>query len=142
MTQLSPFRRVVALRPFPAASMHNRIKNTLIALFSAVALGASTGCISSVETVTSDVSRVKVAFATDKAGRVFYETLTRASETRPRTEKRTEVNLILVEVERRTVAGPNKLFNEAVQFADTDRDGIITEVEAEIFADAWPLGHR
>lgn len=118
--------------------MHNRIKNTLLALFSVVALGASTGCISSVETVTSDVSRVKIAFAGDKAGRVFYEALSRASETRPRTEKRTEVNLILIEVDHRTVAGPNKLFNEAVLFADTDRDGVITDAEAEIFADAWP----
>lgn len=118
--------------------MHNRFKNILLALFGAVALGASTGCISSIETVTSDVSRVKVAFASDRAGRVFYETLTRVSETRPRTEKRTEVNLILIEVERRTVAGPNKLFNEAVLFADTDRDGTITDAEAEIFADAWP----
>lgn len=118
--------------------MHNRFKNILLALFGAVALGASTGCISSIETVTSDVSRVKVAFASDRAGRVFYETLTRVSETRPRTEKRTEVNLILIEVERRTVAGPNKLFNEAVLFADTDRDGTITDAEAVLFADAWP----
>lgn len=121
--------------------MHHRFPQTLLALFSVVALGASTGCISSVETVTSDTSRVKVAFASDKAGRVFYETLTRVSETRPRTERRTEVNLILIEVERRTVAGPNKLFNEAVLFADTDRDGVITDAEADLFADAWPR-HR
>lgn len=118
-----------------------RLKQTLLALLGTVALLASTGCISSHETVTSDTARVKVAFATDKAGRLFYETLSHSPGPRPQTERRTEVNLILIEVERRTVAGPNKLFNEAVVFADTDRDGIITETEAEIFVSAWPR-HR
>lgn len=79
-----------------------------------------------------------MTFASDKAGRVFYEALARTSESRPRTEKHTEVNLILIDVEQRTVTGPNRLFNEAVAFCDTNRDGEITEAEADIFAHAWP----
>ncbi len=101
-------------------------------------LSATTGCISTHETVYTDTTRAKVSFASDRAGRVFYETLSRTAESRPRTEKRTEVNLILVDVEHRTVSGPNRVFNEAVAFCDTNRDGEITEAEASIFADAWP----
>lgn len=97
-----------------------------------------TGCISSHETVYADTPRTKVAFASDKAGRLFYEALARSSESRQRTEKHTEVNLILIDVDHRTVAGPNQLFNEAVAFCDTNHDGEITEAEAEIFARAWP----
>lgn len=98
---------------------------------------ATTGCISTRETVYSDVERTPVTFASDKAGRVFYEALARAPESTQRTEKRTEVSLILINVDHRTIAGPNRLFNEAVAFCDTNRDGAITEPEAEIFANAW-----
>jgi len=99
---------------------------------------ASSGCISTHETVYTDTTRAKVSFASDRAGRVFYETLSKNGESRPRTEKRTEVNLILIDVEHRTVSGPNRLFNEAVAFCDTNRDGEISEAEADIFAGAWP----
>ena len=34
----------------------------------------------------------------------------------------------------KTVRGPNTAFNEAVARADTNRDGKITETEANIFA--------
>jgi len=116
--------------------------STLIASLGLLALGATTGCISTNETVYADAPRTKDAFASDKAGRVFYEALATTSSGPGRTEKHTEVNLILIDVERRTVTGPNRLFNEAVAFCDTDRDGTITETEAEIFAHAWPAARR
>jgi hypothetical protein len=106
------------------------------------AILATTGCISTHETIYADTVRTKVTFASDRAGRVFYETLTLAPESRPRTEKHTEVNLILIDVDQRTLAGPNRLFNEAVAFCDTNHDGEITEAEADIFAKAWPLARE
>lgn len=121
-----------------AVSMTHHLKPALIATLGLLALGASTGCISTHETVYSDEPRAKVSFASDKAGRIFYETLSHTPEGRQRTEKHTEVSLILIDVDRRTVTGPNHLFNEAVAFCDTDHDGVITEAEAEIFAHAWP----
>lgn len=130
-------RRVLFPGPRPTP-MTNHHKSFVAAGLLLAVLFATTSCISSHETVYADTNRTKVAFASDKAGRIFYEALARASETRPRTEKRTEVNLILIDVEHRTVAGPNRLFNEAVAFCDTNRDGEITEAEADIFAGAWP----
>jgi hypothetical protein len=48
------------------------------------------------------------------------------------------VNLILIDIDERTVVGPNRRFNEAVAFCDTNHDGEITEIEADIFSAAWP----
>jgi hypothetical protein len=129
---------VLEARPAMPAFMTCHLKSTFLAALGLLALGASTGCISTRETVYSDAPRAKIAFASDKAGRVFYETLSSAPEGRRRTEKHTEVNLILIDVDRRTVTGPNQLFNEAVAFCDTNHDGTITETEAEIFSHAWP----
>lgn len=114
-------------------------RSLLAAAFVAPVLLALTGCISRTEVSYNDAERMKIAFATEKAGRVFYETL--ANSKNDRTESRTEVNLILIDIDHRTVRGPNRLFNEAVAFCDTDHDGTVTEAEAEIFASAWPR-HR
>jgi len=116
--------------------MPTHLKNYLLASLGALALGATSGCISTSETVYSDEVRTNVSFATEKAGRIFYETLARMPEHHQRTEKHTEVNLILVEVDHRVVAGPNKRFNEAVAICDSDHNGTITESEAEIFANS------
>jgi hypothetical protein len=102
------------------------------------ALHAVTGCISTHHKVFSDAPRTKVSFATDRAGHLFYEALSRTPSSRQRTEKRTEVNLILIDVDHRVVSGPNSVFNDAVAFCDTNQDGEITEDEATIFAGAWP----
>ena len=118
------------------------LKSLVPAALLGVTLLAVAGCISSHETVYADTPRTKISFASDKAGRVFYETLSRSHESRSRTEKHTEVNLILIDVEQRTVAGPNHLFNEAVAYCDTDHDGVITETEADIFSSAWPKTAR
>lgn len=118
--------------------MQHRLATLPLATLSLLALGATAGCISSHEVVYTDPPRAAVSFATERAGRVFYETLSRTPDSRRRAESRVEVDLILIDVERRTVAGPNRHFNDAVAFADTDKDGTITEAEADIFASAWP----
>ena len=118
--------------------MRNIPASLPLATLSLLALGATAGCISSHEVVYNDPPRVAVSFASDKAGRVFYETLSHSNPSRRKEEKRVSVDLILVDVEHRTVSGPNREFNDAVAFADTDRDGTITETEANVFAGAWP----
>ena len=118
--------------------MHRSLQPIALSTLSLAALLATTGCISSSETVYTDAPRTAVTFASEKAGRVFYETLSRTPDSGRKTENRVSVDLILIDVERRTIAGPNRRFNEAVALADSNKDGTITETEAEIFASAWP----
>lgn len=117
--------------------MTNHLKPVLLISFGLLALGANSGCISHTETSYTEPARAKIAFVTEKAGRVFYEALQRTPDARRRTEKHTEINLILIDIENRVVTGPNAIFNKAVAFADTDHNGEITETEADIFARAW-----
>jgi hypothetical protein len=94
----------------------------------------SAGCISHNETVYQDVPRTRIEFETDKAARVFYETLTKAPPTR-QSESRTEVAIpIVFEHKRRVVPGQNVAFNDAVALCDANQDALITETEAQIFA--------
>ena len=95
--------------------------------------GALSGCISSRSTSYTDVDRVKVSFASERAGRLFYETLSRLPHEQ-REESKHELSLILIDLERRTITGPNRFFNDAVARCDTDHDGTITEEEAQIFS--------
>lgn len=118
--------------------MNVRPYSLLTTALTASVLLVVSGCISTHETVTLDAPRTAVAFASEKAGRLFYETLARQPDSPPREEKRTHVNLILIDVEQRTVVGPNRRFNEAVHFCDTNHDALITETEAEVFSAAWP----
>lgn len=94
------------------------------------------GCIHTEETVTKDDARVSVSFENETAGRVFYETLSKLpGGGGSHRESSTEVEVPLVFGHRtKTVRGPNTAFNEAVARADTNRDGKITETEANIFA--------
>lgn len=117
--------------------MNQHLRPTLFILSGLLALGATSGCISHTVTNYTEPARAKVSFATEKAGRVFYEALQRTPDFRRRTESHTEVNLILIDIENRVVTGPNAIFNKAVAFADTDHNDEITETEADIFARAW-----
>jgi hypothetical protein len=103
-------------------------------VLAAVVAGFSTGCISHDETVYQDTQRVPVSFESETAGRVFYEALSRSPRGRS-DETSTEVNLPIVFHHKvKTVRGPNATFNDAVLRCDTNRDGKITEQEANIFA--------
>ena len=109
------------------------MKTRLPAFLVLVLATAFSGCISSRSTTYSDVERVRVTFASERAGRLFYETLSRLPREQ-REESKNEVSLILIHVERRAITGPNRFFNEAVNRCDTDRDGTISEEEAQIFS--------
>jgi hypothetical protein len=92
------------------------------------------GCINHSETTYRDVERVKVQFENEKSGRLFYEALSKM-HFESGSESHTEVSIPLVFHNNDTVkTGENGKFNEAVRRCDTNRDGIITETEAEIFA--------
>jgi hypothetical protein len=94
------------------------------------------GCISHEETVYQDVERVPVRFENDTAARLFYETLNDSKRVRSGTESKTSVTLPLIfETKRRVVTGHNAAFNDAVARCDTNKDGLITEMEAKIFSE-------
>lgn len=110
--------------------------NTSFVASLAVAAGALlvSGCINHQETVYQDTPRIPVSFENETAGRVFYEALSKTPTGR-RDESSTEVSLPIVFNHKvRTVRGPNAAFNDAVFRCDTNRDGKITEQEANIFA--------
>ena len=109
------------------------MKNRLPALICSVLACALSGCISSRSTSYTDVERTKIAFGSERAGRLFYETLSKLPQEQ-REESKNEVSLILIHLERKTVTGSNRVFNRAVERCDTDKDGTITEEEAQIFA--------
>jgi hypothetical protein len=92
------------------------------------------GCIDHSETTYRSAERVKVQFESEKAGRIFYETLSKMPyhET---DESHTDVSIPVVFHNRYTIkSGENEKFNEAVLRCDTNKDGMITETEAAIFA--------
>jgi hypothetical protein len=92
------------------------------------------GCIDHSETTYRDSERVNVRFETEKAGRVFYEALSKMPY-HATTESHTEVSIPVVFDNTYTVkSGENEKFNAAVRRCDTNKDGVITEAEADIFA--------
>jgi hypothetical protein len=105
-----------------------------LAITGAAATFFLAGCIDHSETTYHDAERVKVQFETEKAGRLFYEALSKMPF-HGQTESHTEVSIPVVFDNKYTVkSGENEKFNEAVRRCDTNKDGIITEAEAEIFA--------
>ena len=92
------------------------------------------GCISHSETTYRSAERVKVQFENEKAGRVFYEALSRMHFSEAG-ESHTEVSIPIIFENKETIkTGENEKFNQAVRQCDTNKDGVITETEAEIFA--------
>jgi hypothetical protein len=98
------------------------------------ALFCMAGCIDHSETVYRNPERVKVQFESEKAGRIFYEALSKMPF-QGATESHTEISIPVVFNNKTTVkSGESEKFNEAVRRCDTNKDGVITEAEAEIFA--------
>jgi hypothetical protein len=114
----------------------NMLNKSLLLLLS-FALLAGAGCVSYQETKSSDVARTQVAFASDKAARIFYEAFTAVGDDGRKTERETCTFLFFTYTRTGTMRGLNALFNEAVRFCDTNGDREITEAEAEIFARTW-----
>jgi hypothetical protein len=93
------------------------------------------GCITHKTVVYQDVERAKITFESDAAARLFYETLSRNSGDPKHSESTTTISIpIIFENEQKTVAGPNVKFNAAVADCDSNKDGVITEQEARIYA--------
>jgi uncharacterized protein YcfL len=110
-----------------------------IAGFSAL---LAAGCISHEQTIYEDVPRQRVEFESDKAARMFYETLSR-NPPRRQAESKTEIVIpIVFDHKRRVVPGQNVVFNDAVLICDSNQDGKITETEAQIFADSRTKPHH
>jgi len=96
------------------------------------------GCISSTSTVYRDAEPTKVQFESDAAARLFYETLSKYYHPHNRSEKTVRFDVPLVfSAEKKEVRGRNLEFNEAVAECDTDKNGVITEQEARIFANRY-----
>ena len=83
------------------------MKNRLPALLCLAAASVLSGCISHSSTVYSDVDRTKVAFASERAGRLFYETLSKLPREQ-RQESENKISLIVLNLEHKTVTGPNR----------------------------------
>ena len=112
---------------------------TNLGLFSLVSVAALafTGCISTHKTVYRDQERLRVEFENDKAGRMFYEALSRQCPAHERTESDTQISVPLVfKHKHRIVEGESSAFNQAVRRCDTNGDGRITEQEARIFSES------
>ena len=98
---------------------------------------AFAGCIHHEETVYRDVNRTQVRFENDKAARIFYEAFnSQDSINKDRIESKTKIELpIVFRDERKVVSGPNAAFNRAIDSCDSNHDGLVTQQEAQIFAD-------
>lgn len=113
--------------------MNKPVVKLFIAVSGALLLA---GCITHQETVYQDVPRVIVSFENDAAARVFYEALSSMPSGNAGAESNTKIEIpVVFECKTHVVQGPNAAFNKAVERCDTNKDGVITENEAKIFAE-------
>ena len=114
------------------------MNKTMTALAALLALAAcNTGCISTSQTVYHDPERLKVEFENDTAGKLFYETLSKAPPRAGRSESKTDISIpIVFEHKHQVIEGNNVGFNDAVRRCDTNGDGEITELEAKIYSES------
>lgn len=104
-----------------------------IALF-----GVGSGCISYHETIYREEPKTAVRFQDAETAKLFDDTL-RGSRFRNRySESSLNVSLPFVFEHSSSVKqGDNLMFNHAVAEADTNRDRIISDTEAQIFSDRF-----
>jgi hypothetical protein len=95
----------------------------------------ATGCVTHYTTV-KDEPRQTVQFASARAAQTFYEAYIRDHYVdAERDHANWSVDLETVPpYERRDLKTDNVLFNEAVQAADANHDGVISEAEARAYA--------
>lgn len=113
------------------------MNQNLIKFFAAaIVLTMLSGCINHDQTVYRNPERMKVEFESEKAARIFYETLSKTSLPSSRRESTTSVEIpVVFSHHSRVVEGENVAFNNAVKQCDTNKDGKITELEAQILAE-------
>lgn len=107
------------------------MKHPHIALsaFAAVLVGLASGCV--VSTTIKDAPRNPVRFASPLAAQTFYDAYLSAAYP----QDRTLLSLSMPSpYAHRTVSTDNVRFNSAVQIADSNHDGVISEKEARAFA--------
>lgn len=110
--------------------------DALAALLLAAAAAVS-GCISHQETVRRDEDPLEIEFESQEASRIFFRAVEQRREDATPTESKTEFHVpVLLSHKVTTVYGPNRVRNQAVRRADANRNGTITEKEAQIFADS------
>jgi hypothetical protein len=108
---------------------------TIIGTF-AIGTALVSGCITHNETVTRDVTRRKIEFENESAGRIFYEALSHVPNSGTKSEKTSEFEIpVVLDYKRHVITGPNAAFNDAVDHCDTNKDGRISETEAKIFSE-------
>ncbi|MDB6057509.1 MAG: hypothetical protein JWO95_1353 [Verrucomicrobiales bacterium] len=109
----------------------------------AVSTIAISGCIRHNSTVTRDVTRRKVEFENESAGRVFYDALSQIPNSGTKQEKTSQFEIpVVLDYKRHVITGPNAAFNDAVDRCDTNKDAKISEIEAKIFAEQVRTGRR
>jgi hypothetical protein len=92
------------------------------------------GCISHHATDYREAPRTKVEFESEKAGRVFYEALSKFNY-HSSNESETRLSIpIIFEHTHSVKTGDDEKFNEGIRRCDSNQDGKITEKEADIFA--------
>jgi hypothetical protein len=110
----------------------NKIYSLIIALAASLALS---GCVT--VTKLKDEDRTRVRFANARAAQVFYE-----AALLPHGPNRNGRGMACIggwsPISVRTTETKNVSFNKAVRTADTNRDGLISQSEAEKFAAAQP----
>ena len=102
------------------------------------------GCIASgcvTRTTFKDEPRQSVHFASAEAAQTFYDAYLARNYrySPPDKTKMNEVTVIIAMPYRLfTVQTENFRFNHAIQLADTNHDGIISDVEAQAYAVKYP----
>ena len=107
---------------------HRRTMKTEISFVAAVLVGLATGCVT--HTTIKDAPRQSVTFGSPEAAQHFYDAYLAASSPKGHGSV---VMYVPLPYWHRTVRRDNVRFNAAVEAADANRDGIISDEEASAF---------
>jgi hypothetical protein len=100
----------------------------------AIALVATPGCVT--HTTFKNEARQSVHFSSGQAAETFYEAYLAASY--PSDQRNMTAFWIGLPYTQRKISTENVYFNRAVQSADSNHDGIISDAEAQDYAAKLP----
>lgn len=114
-------------------------KSNLLKVLCVPALAVLTaGCISfyhKTEQVRSDEERMKIEFESETAGKLFHDKADAAIRKR-NPEGSTQFGVPFVSFYSKTrVVSKNAAYNDELRKCDTNKDGMITDVEARIYSE-------